>query len=234
MDCSTPGLPVHYQLLELTQTHVHWVGDAVQPSRPLLPRLLPHLGTHSADSCGLSVCMAWRQTGPATSGGSQEASSSQGLATQAGGDSMLSGQVQLLPGDWTFFPPFELKYCWFSTLGQFQVISKVIQLETHTHTHTHTYFFFHIFFHYRLWQYVEYSFLFYTVGPCWLSILYIVVQLCPTLFGPMDCGMPGFPVLPYLPEFAQTHVHGVSEAIEPSHPLMPSSPPALNLVVCIY
>ena len=35
MDCSTPGLPVHYQLLEFTQTHVHWVGDAIQPSHPL-------------------------------------------------------------------------------------------------------------------------------------------------------------------------------------------------------
>ena len=35
MDCSTPGLLVHHQLLELTQTHVHWVGDAIQPSHPL-------------------------------------------------------------------------------------------------------------------------------------------------------------------------------------------------------
>ena len=35
MDCSTPGLPVHHQLLELTQTHVHQVGDAIQPSHPL-------------------------------------------------------------------------------------------------------------------------------------------------------------------------------------------------------
>ena len=34
-DCSTPGLPVHHQLLEFTQTHVHWVGDAIQPSHPL-------------------------------------------------------------------------------------------------------------------------------------------------------------------------------------------------------
>ena len=32
MDCSTPGFPVHHQLPELTQTHVHWVGDAIQPS----------------------------------------------------------------------------------------------------------------------------------------------------------------------------------------------------------
>ena len=35
MDCSTPGLPVHHQLLEFTQTHVHRVGDAIQPSHPL-------------------------------------------------------------------------------------------------------------------------------------------------------------------------------------------------------
>ena len=37
MDCSTPGLPVHRQLLEFTQTHVHWAGDAIQPSHPLVP-----------------------------------------------------------------------------------------------------------------------------------------------------------------------------------------------------
>ena len=36
MNCSTPGLPVHHQLPESTQTHVHWVGDAIQPSRSLL------------------------------------------------------------------------------------------------------------------------------------------------------------------------------------------------------
>ena len=34
MNCSTPGLPVHHQLLEFTQTHVHRVGDAIQPSHP--------------------------------------------------------------------------------------------------------------------------------------------------------------------------------------------------------
>ena len=35
MDCSTPGLPVHHQLLKFTQTHVHWVGDTIQPLHPL-------------------------------------------------------------------------------------------------------------------------------------------------------------------------------------------------------
>ena len=41
MNCSTPGLPVHYQLPEFTKTNVHWVGDAIQPSHPLLSPSLP-------------------------------------------------------------------------------------------------------------------------------------------------------------------------------------------------
>ena len=50
MNCSTPGLPVHHQLPEFTQTHVHWVGDAIQPSHPLsspsppVPNLSQHQG----------------------------------------------------------------------------------------------------------------------------------------------------------------------------------------------
>ena len=40
-DCSTPGLPVHHHLLEFTQIHVHWVGDAIQPSHPLLSPFPP-------------------------------------------------------------------------------------------------------------------------------------------------------------------------------------------------
>ena len=41
MDCSTPVFPVHHHLLELTQTHVHWVGDVIQPSCPLLSPFPP-------------------------------------------------------------------------------------------------------------------------------------------------------------------------------------------------
>ena len=43
MDSSTPGFPVHYQLPELAQAHVHWVGDAIQPSQPLFSPSLPAL-----------------------------------------------------------------------------------------------------------------------------------------------------------------------------------------------
>ena len=58
---------------------------------------------------------------------------------------------------------------------------------------------------------------------------YSVVKSCPTLCHPMDCSTPGFPVHNYLPEFVQTHVHWVSDAIQPSYPLSSPSLPAFNL-----
>ena len=57
----------------------------------------------------------------------------------------------------------------------------------------------------------------------------VVAQLCPDLFDPMDCSTPGFPVHHQLPELVQTHVHQVSNAIQPSHPLSSPSPPTFNL-----
>ena len=54
-------------------------------------------------------------------------------------------------------------------------------------------------------------------------------QSCPTLCNPMNRSTPGLPVQHQLPEFTQTHVHWVSDAIQPSHPLSSPSPPALNL-----
>ena len=52
---------------------------------------------------------------------------------------------------------------------------------------------------------------------------------CPTLCSSIDCSMPCFTALYYLPEFAQTNVHWVSDAIQPSHPLLPSPPFAVDL-----
>ena len=56
-----------------------------------------------------------------------------------------------------------------------------------------------------------------------------VAQWYPTLSNPMDCSTPGFPVHHQLPEFVQTHVHRVGDAIQPSHLLSSPSPPAFNL-----
>ena len=61
MNCSMPGLPVHHQLPEFTQTHVHWVSDAIQPSHPsrppfLLPSIPPSIRVFSNES---TLRMRW-------------------------------------------------------------------------------------------------------------------------------------------------------------------------------
>ena len=56
-----------------------------------------------------------------------------------------------------------------------------------------------------------------------------VAQSCPTICNPMDCSPPGLPVHHQLQELTQTHVHRVSDAIQPSHTLSSPSPPAFNL-----
>ena len=66
-------------------------------------------------------------------------------------------------------------------------------------------------------------------SPCLYPQVSSVAQFCVALCDPIDCSMPGFPVHHQLPELAQTHVHRVGDAIQPS-PLQSSpSPPALNL-----
>ena len=55
-----------------------------------------------------------------------------------------------------------------------------------------------------------------------------VTQSCLTLCNPMDCSMPGLPVHHQLSELAQTHVHCIGGAIQPSYPLLSPSPPAFN------
>ena len=66
-------------------------------------------------------------------------------------------------------------------------------------------------------------------NPAGYNPCHSVVQSCLTLCDPIDCSMPGFPVLHCLLALAQTHVHWVGAAIQPSCPLSSLSPPALNL-----
>ena len=119
----------------------------------------------------------------------------------------------------TFFYLF--RFCFFLSLS-------LSVTHTHTHTHTHTIFLHHILL--VIWQFLK----FLDVNICFpLSLSSVqfssIAQLCPTLCYPMNCSTPGLPVHHQLPEFTQTHVHWVSDAIQLSHPLSSPSPPALNL-----
>ena len=71
---------------------------------------------------------------------------------------------------------------------------------------------------------------FFTTEPPWkfflIALCCSITQSCPTLCDPMDCSMPGLPVLHHLPELAPTHVHWVVDAIQSSHLLSSPSPPA--------
>ena len=112
---------------------------------------------------------------------------------------------------------------------------------------TSIYILFYILFHYGLSWGIDYSSWCYTVGPCCPPILYIIVcinpklpvhpppthsplcccsvtESCMTLCNFMNCSTPGFPLLHYLLEFVQAHVHCVSDDIQPSHPLSPPFP----------
>jgi len=70
------------------------------------------------------------------------------------------------------------------------------------------------------------SFLSYKMGMLITPSVSLFTQSCPTLCDPMNCSTPGLPVHHQLPEFTQTRVHRVSDAIQPSHPLSSPSPPA--------
>ena len=61
MDCSTPGLPVHYQLLEFTQTYGHWLGDAIQPFHPLSSPSLPAFNLSQHQGLFQWVCSSHQQ-----------------------------------------------------------------------------------------------------------------------------------------------------------------------------
>ena len=69
MDCSTPDISVHCQLPEFIQTHVHWVGDAIQPSYPLLSPSLPafNLSQHQGFSSELALHIRWQRIGVSAS-----------------------------------------------------------------------------------------------------------------------------------------------------------------------
>ena len=149
MNCSTPGLPVHHQLPEFTQTPIHKVRDA-----------------EKRRSCVRGLMGTCQMT--------------QAYATAA-------------PTIWKFIFRSQSNFAWLCPQSQnclFGTIECISQIEF-----------------------------------CKFSS---VSQSCPTLCDPMNRSTPGLPVYHQLPEFTQTLVHRVSDAIQPSHPRSSPSPSAPN------
>ena len=224
MNCSTSGLPVHYQLPEFTQTHVHGVGDAIQPSHPLSSpsppapnpssfRVFSNESTlrirwpkyrsfsfsiiPSKEHPGLiSFRMDWLDL----------------LAVQGTLKSLLqhhSSKASILRCSIFFI--VQLSHLYMTTgktiaLARQIFVGKVMSLPLN-----------------MLSRLVR------TFLPRSRSDqIRSVVQLCLTLCDPMNHSMPGLLVHHQLPEFTETHIHQVSDAIQPSHPLSFPSPPAPN------
>ena len=126
---------------------------------------------------------------------------------------------------WTFLLFWILKYYWsIQLIYNVVLVSGVQQNESIIHKCTlFLIYFSHIGF-YRVW--VEFPVLY---SMSFSSVQFSsVAQSCPALCNPMNCSTPGLPVHHHLPEFTKTHVHRVSDAIQPSHPLSSPSAPDPN------
>ena len=183
MDCSTQAFPVHHQLPGLTQTHVLWLDDAIQPSHPLsslliLPSIFPSISVFSNESI---LCIRWPKYW----------SFSFSISPSNEHSGLTSFRI-----DW-----FELavqgthsQKC--SPTPQFKSINSMALsfLYGPTLTSIHDY-----------WENHQIR----------SDQLLSHVWLC----DPMNRSTPGLPVHHQLLEFTETHVHWVSDAIQPSHPL---------------
>ena len=145
---------------------------------------------------------------------------------------------------------FYFGYPWFILIRQLNFQSYILFYFSHTHTHTHTYtfltyrhvllYFIILTFQSHYWvisrwfqpktenQCLAYLYMLLTMLTYCIACCCSVAKLCLTPCDPMDYSASGFLIFHCLPKFSQTHVHWVSDAIQPSHPLWPLSPPAIS------
>ena len=212
MDCSTPGFPVQHQLPELTQTHVHWVGDAIQPSHPLLSPSPPafNLSQHQ----GLFLMSQFF------------ASTGQSIWVSASASVLPMNIQDWSPSEWTG---------WISL--QSRRLSSLLQHHSSKASILQCSAFFIVQFSYpymtagKTIALTRGTF----VGKVMSLLFNMLSQFSSVqslsrvwLFGtPWIAARKGLPVYHQLPEFTQTRVR-VSDAIQPSHPLSSPSSPAPN------
>ena len=235
-----PGLPVHHQLPEFTQTQVHWVCDAIEPSHPL--------SSPSPPAFNLSQHQGLFKSQLFTSGG-------QSIGDSASTSVLPMNTQDWFPLGWTGRNSLQSKGPLKSLLKHHSLKASIVQ---------HSAFFMGQISHPYMtigktialttWTFVgKVMFLLFKMLPrlvitflprskglliSWLqsppAVIFSSVQLssvtllCLTLCEPMNRSTPGLPVHHQFPEYTQTHVHRANEDIQPSHPLLSPSPPAPN------
>ena len=221
MNRSTPGLPVHHQLPEFTQTHVHWVGDVIQPSHPLLSPSPP--APNPSQHQGV---FQWINSSHEVAKVLEFQCQHQSFQWTSGLVSFRIDWLDLLAVQGTLKSLFQhhsskasiLRHSAFFTVQlshPYMTTGKSIAL--------------------KRWTFVGkiMSLLFNMLSKLVITFLprsqfSLVAQSYPTLCHPMNRSTPGLPVHHQLLEFTQTHIHWVSDAIQLSHPLSSPSPPAPN------
>ena len=181
MNLSKPGLSVHHQLLEFTQTHAHRVSDAIQPSHPLLSPSPP--APNPCQKCKSKLW--WGITSPQSEWPSSKIYKKLMLERIEEKGPLLHCQwdCTLMQPLWTVWRFFKKKQLWIKS--PYDPAVPLLGIGS-------------------------------------------VVQSCPILCDPMNHSTPGLPLHHQFPEFTQTCVHWVADAIQPSHPLLSPSP-AFNL-----
>ena len=207
MGLSTPGLPVHRQLLEFTQTHAHWVGDAIQPSHPLSSpspplSIFPHIRVFSNES---ALHIRWAKYWSFSFNINSDEYS--GLI------SFKMDWLDLLAVQGTLKSLLQNHNSKASIL---QCSAFFIVQLSHSHVTTGK----TIALTRRTLVGKVMSLLLTMLSRLVITFLprSTVTQSCLTLGDPMNRSTPGLPVHHQLPEFTQTHVHRVGDAIQPSHP----------------
>ena len=211
MNCSTPGLPVHHHLPEFTQTHGHRVSDASQPSHP-------------------------------RSSPSPPAPISPSIIVFSNESTLRIGCPKYWSFSFSIIPSKEhpglitFRMDWLDLFAVQGTLKSLLQHHSSKASILrHSAFFTVQLSHPYMITGKNRALTSWTFVAKVMSLLFnmlsqfsSVAQSCPTLCDPMNCSTPGLPVHHRLPEFTQTHVHRVHDAIQPSHPRSSPSPPALN------
>ena len=237
MDCSTSGFPVHLQLLEFTQTHVHWVSDAIQPSHPLSSPSPPtfnlssirvfsnesvlHIRWPKYWSFSFSISPSNEYPGPVSFRMDCWISlQSKGLSR------VFNTTVQKNQQSYSLFCPFSLDsgLCFISLWlrGFFSMtyvpllLLSVLADSLVCHTYT------------AFWNDPTQNIFFIIPNTLWVCYyknqFSSVAQSCLTLCNPMNHSTPGLPVHHQLPDSTQTHVHllgatlGITDKMEAQSP----------------